>query len=109
MKQFSDKDGIYKLGESALENWELIDKAKHNNYFFHLSSFPSGYVILETKTPTLEILMKAALLCKNGTKYRYLKDIKVDYCLCNNVIKSDKLGEVIFISNRKVKQLKDLT
>jgi len=111
MKKFSDKDGIYKLGESMTENWKLLDEAKQDAYFFHLSSFPSGYVILETKTPTptLEILRKAALLCKNGTKYRYLKDIKVDYCLCNNVTKSDKVGEVIFISNRKVKQLKDLT
>ena len=107
MKQFSDKGGTYKLGESMTENWELLDEAKQDTYFFHLSSFPSGYVILEPiGVPTIEILINAALLCKKGTKYRHLKDIKVDYCLCNNVTKSDKVGEVIFISNRKVKHLK---
>ena len=107
MKKFSDKDGIYKLGESMTENWELLDISDPDNYFFHLTSFPSGYVIWEpTGIPTIESLMKAALLCKKGTKYRNLKDIKVDYCLCNNVTKSDKVGEVIFISNRKVKQVK---
>lgn len=108
MKIYSDNYGIYKLGENKRENWELLDEAKEDDYFFHLSSFSSGYLILEliNKDLELETIKKAALICKNGTKYRYINDIKIDYCLCGNVSKTENVGEVTFISNRKVKQVK---
>ena len=47
-----------------------------------------------------------ALLCKNNTKYRNVPNIKVDYCRCSNLIKGDKVGEVIFKSKRQVTQIK---
>ena len=35
-----------------------------------------------------------------------IKNIKVDYTLCNNIIKREKFGEIIYKSNKKVKQIK---
>ena len=73
-----------------------------NHYiFFHLSSYPSCYVILEYKDSDLTpfMIQTAAHLCKNGTKYRTLKNVKVDWCRCDNLKKTDKIGEVIFKSN----------
>ena len=96
-----------KLGQSARENWELLDKALSTHLFFHLSSFSSGYLIMECKEkPSPESIRKAAEICKNGTKYRNLKDLKVDYTQCSNVMKGDKLGEAEYKSWRKVKQIK---
>jgi len=54
------------------------------------------------------MIQTAAQLCKNGTKYRTLKNVKVDWCRCDNLEKTDKtdkVGEVIFKSNRKVQQV----
>lgn len=96
-----------KLGENALENWKLLSKANSKDVFFHLSSFPSGYVILECNGDVdTTTLRKVAEICKAGTKYRNLKDLNVDYCLCSNVTRGNKVGEAIYKSRRKVKQIK---
>lgn len=106
MKIFQINNITCKLGQSATENWSLLDQAKPEYIFFHLSSFPSGYVILEcTEEPNENILTEAAIICKNGTKYRNLKYLKVDYCRCDNLSKGDIVGMVKFKSMRKVKKI----
>jgi len=100
-------EDIYVLGENAQDNWNILNNANPENYFFHLSSFPSCYVILICEDqPTTEQIIKAAEICRNTTKYRNLRNIKVDYCPCSNVKKGNVVGEAIFVSNRKVKQIK---
>lgn len=101
-------DMVCKRGENALENWALLSAAGNKDIFFHLSSFPSGYVILEPGGEKADdaTLEAAAQLCKNGTKYHSLSNVKVDYCLCNNVVRGEKPGEAVFKSRRKVKQLR---
>lgn len=106
MKILNYDDYVCKLGENAKENWELLDNSSENNIFLHLSSFPSGYVIIDANHPTIDMIYIAALLCKNNTKYRNILNIKVDYCRCSNVIKGDIMGDVIFKSKRQVKQIK---
>jgi predicted ribosome quality control (RQC) complex YloA/Tae2 family protein len=106
MKTFLFENFECKLGENAIENWQLLDEAEGNHVFFHLSSFPSGYVILQTLNPTPVMLYTAARICKDGTKYRDVPNIKVDYCLCSNLRKGEKPGLVYFRSQRKVQQIK---
>ena len=107
MKVYNIKNITCKLGENAKENWEMLNRVKSYFLFFHLSSFSSGYLIMECEEkPVLDILLQAAELCKNGTKYRNLKNIKVDYTPCSNLTLGNQLGEVIYKSKRKVKQLK---
>ena len=108
MKEFQIQNINYKIGKNALENWHLIDISKKSYLFFHLSSFPSCYVILECADdyyPTLEIIKEVAKLCKDNTKYKNLKDIKVDYTLCDNVEKGEVVGEIFYKINRKVKHV----
>ena len=108
MKVITDNNGvIFRLGQNADENWELLDKASGDDIFFHLSKFPSCYVIMEKKKMdvTLDTYIIGAEFCKSGTKYRTLSNIKVDYCECENLIKGEKTGQVIFKSKRKVKTL----
>lgn len=98
---------LYILGENAQDNWNILEKADPNHYFFHLTSFPSPYVILLCEeTPSIEEITIAAQLCKGNTKYRNLKNLRVDYCPCSNVTKGDKTGEAVFHSVRKVKNIK---
>lgn len=99
------QDYTIKVGTNAKENWELLESASSHHYFFHLSSFPSGYVILEHDFEEIpeSVIVACAKICKAGTKYRNLKNLKVDYCQCSNVMKGDVVGEAVFKSNRRLK------
>lgn len=96
------------IGENKKDNWDLLDKIKNDEYyFFHLSSFSSPYVFAETVyLKDNEIIKKIAQLCINNTKYKNLKNIKVDYCKVKNLKKGPNTGQVIYISNRKVTKIK---
>lgn len=98
------------IGQTKHENWNILELSQKHHIFFHLTSFPSCYVILQydtenTENITDELLEKGAHICKNHTKYRNLKNIKIDYCRCDNLEKTENVGEVFFKSNRKVKQI----
>ena len=66
------------IGQNAQENWNIID---FNSGFIwlHLNSYPSCHVIIKDDNPSQEILMFAAELCKENTKYRNLRNLKVWY------------------------------
>tara|TARA_B100001250_G_scaffold374437_1_gene361269 strand:+ start:426 stop:755 length:330 start_codon:yes stop_codon:yes gene_type:complete len=95
------------VGQTAAENWLLIDKYKNDNYlWFHLSSFPSCHVFVENIDISNTDIIKIANICKENTKYRAAKNIKVDYTAMNNIKKGGDVGSVIFKSSRKVNTIK---
>lgn len=107
MKLFEFNGYTCYLGQTAKENWELLNKSCDKDLFFHLSSFPSGYVILKYNEKYMpEMLVVAAKICKNGTKYRNFRELKVDYCYCDNLNKGENIGEVYFKNRHKVNQIK---
>ena len=63
---------IFKIGKNSKENWELLNENK-NYLWFHLSAFPSCYVICCDENPTSEMIQFGTKLCKQNTKYRNLK------------------------------------
>lgn len=107
MKIIQHEEYILKLGQNAKENWEMLDDAAPDHIFFHLTMFPSGYVILECNgEPTPTMIREGAEICKESTRYRNLKNLKVDYCRCDNLEKGKEVGIVLFKSNRKVGEIK---
>ena len=106
MKEFVYNDVIFLRGENAIENWSMLDTEDENYYFFHLSSFPSCYVSMRCTEPTEDLFVYGSELCRDGTKYKNLKNLKVDICKFSNLIKGSKPGEVIFKSKRKVSVIK---
>ena len=95
-----------KIGQNAQENWNLIDGSQNDWYWFHLKSFPSSHVVLCCSNPTRESLIEAAKYCKQSTKYKNVPNIKISYCQIQNIRKSNKVGSITYISNRKVKEIK---
>tara|TARA_X000001036_G_C20586704_1_gene769045 strand:- start:274 stop:624 length:351 start_codon:yes stop_codon:yes gene_type:complete len=96
------------VGQNGQDNWDILDASKNENgyfWWFHLKSFPSSHVIVKVEKMTKELLVYAAELCKNSTKYKNLKKIYVNYTQCNNVIKDGPIGSVCFKSNRKIKSI----
>ena len=103
MKIIKIEDITCRVGGNAKDNWEILTNSKDTDLFFHLSSFSSPYVIAEVdEKPTNDIIKLIAMVCKQHTKYKHIKNVKVDYTPCSKVIKGDIVGQVIYNSNRKV-------
>ena len=108
MQIYTGEGYVIRLGKTAKENWTLLKNSEIHHYLFHLTSFPSGYVILahDFEEVAEEIIIECAKICKAGTKYRNMRALKVDYCKCSNVSKGSKVGEIWYRSNRRVKTIK---
>jgi len=94
------------LGETAKENWSIIDDSEGDFTWMHLNSFPSGHIIIQSDEINNDILFKAANLCKQNTKYRNVPNLKVCYTKVSNLIKGEKTGSVHYKSNRQVHTIK---
>jgi predicted ribosome quality control (RQC) complex YloA/Tae2 family protein len=92
----------YTVGKSAQNNWDLLDKAKGTDIWFHLDSFSSPYVILNTENaPNKNDILECAIACKSNSKFKNIPKLKIVYCPINNLTKGDKVGSVIIKSYRK--------
>lgn len=105
MKLLTIDDTNIKLGTNKKENWDML-KTNKKYTWMHLNSFPSGYIIIEKENPDKEMLEIAGNFCKENTKYKNMKDIKICYTTVDNLIKGEKMGEVCFKSKRKVNTIK---
>ena len=101
MKTIDFENSKIIIGQNAKENWDLLDN-NDNFLWFHLKSFPSCHVIILNENPDETTIQKAAELCKENTKYKSLKNIKVNYTSIKNIKKSKEIGSVEFKSNKKV-------
>ena len=71
-----------------------MDQAYKKNcdyIWFHLNSFPSGHVKIENENFNQEIILYAGEICKQHSKYKNLKDVKICYCKYGNVLKGEKI------------------
>ena len=109
---------LFEIGENAKENWEIFQKNKEENdkyIWFHLNSFPSGYVIMKTTMEELKneysckeldnIFYYAAVLTRENSKYTFLKDLKIVYTTLKKLKKGTKEGEVIISGKRNTIKL----
>ena len=99
-EEFNDTQII--IGQNAEENWNIINFGC-DFIWLHLNSFPSCHVIIKDNNPDEEVLNYAAQLCKDNTKFKNLKNVKVCYTKCNNLKKGPDVGSVIYKSKRQVK------
>jgi predicted ribosome quality control (RQC) complex YloA/Tae2 family protein len=95
------------VGGNSKENWALLDKAKPDDLFFHLSKLPSCYVILQ-QNGNLDpsILYECAKICLNNTKYKNMKGVYVDCTEIRNVRKSEDIGSIEYKNNKKINKIR---
>ena len=112
MKKETYKNIDFFIGENAQDNWNILDNAKkinENFIWFHLNSFPSSCVIMyqfiNDNSCNTELLNFGANLCKQNSKYKYLKDIKICYTTLNKLNKTNKIGEVTIVGKKKTIKL----
>ena len=92
------------IGQSASDNWRIIQKSSPDDIWFHNKSFPGCHVIIRDEEPDADRLMEAASICKSNSKYRF-KNMKISYTPVSNLLLGTAVGSVHFVSNRKVKHI----
>lgn len=110
-KILSDDNGVVFsciLGESAIDNWNILKHGSQKDIFFHLDNYPSCYVILKTygNNPSFNIIRLCAEWCKNETKYKNIPNIYIIYTELSNVLKGKKIGEVSFKNQKKLNRIR---
>ena len=81
---------VYKVGESAEENWALVAHANKNHYWVHIDSKPSAHVIVEMDMPIEAELYYAGELCL-GQTYKN-KPVPVKNVFVSTSVRNLKLG-----------------
>ncbi len=99
MKVFKLDDVIYRLGENAKENHQLIDDADKNDWWFHLDNHPSGHVVVDLGILNKTQIKYAATIVKEHSKLKYYKKVKVCYLQIKNLKKTKNPGEVKLLKN----------
>lgn len=99
-----EKQLIYVVGKNAPNNWEIYDNASKDAYIFHLVDYSSCYVICEDLI-CKDNIKKLALVCKLGTKYKNMKDIKVLYTKKSNTYKGQEVGSFIIRNPKFVNEI----
>jgi predicted ribosome quality control (RQC) complex YloA/Tae2 family protein len=88
------------IGENAEDNENIIINANEEDLWFHVSENPSPHVLAIIHNNCYDrkslryIAIQAALLCKQYSKYKSEKNVKIIYTKIKNVILTDKLGTV---------------
>lgn len=104
MKEYVNNTVIYRIGQNAQDNTQLIKDSMGDWHWFHLESFPSCHVVVCQSEVDNSIISQAANLVKENSKYKF-KNIVVSYCKINNLKHGSKDGSVTFVSNRQVKKI----
>lgn len=106
----------YYIGKSAKENWNLLDISKETNneyIWFHLNSFASPYIIMYATLKELDnidqsinsYLQFGAELCKQHSKFKFMKDIMIMYVPIKKLTNTEKIGEVYITGKSKLIKL----
>ena len=101
MIQGLDREITFYIGKTQNENFNVIDKGKPNDLWFHANGISSCHVVCEIpidiqKKDLSYIIKIGALLCKQNTnKLKTKKRVEFIYTACKNVQKTDIPGSVI--------------
>jgi predicted ribosome quality control (RQC) complex YloA/Tae2 family protein len=92
----------YKVGTCAQENHDIIDAADAEDLWFHISGCASCHVICKLpenvkldKKSIYKIAIQGAVICKQNSKYKSYKNVKIDYTKIKYVTKKEIPGSVI--------------
>ena len=117
---------VYKIGINAKNNFDLIDEADKDDIWFHLNNESSCHVIARLKNITYttrdddmpncydlnfdeldkkekqQIIKQGALLCKQYSRMKSMKNVEIMYTKIENVEKTDVIGSVLTRKNKVI-------
>jgi predicted ribosome quality control (RQC) complex YloA/Tae2 family protein len=108
MTEINFKNYKILIGRNQEENDILINNASPEDYWLHLSNYPSPHVIIQNPTKKKihnKVLKQAAYQLKIHSKYRKLKNIEIDITKIKHLQTTNKPGMVLItniIKNIKI-------
>jgi predicted ribosome quality control (RQC) complex YloA/Tae2 family protein len=93
---------IFRIGQNAKENHQLIDNADKDDWWFHLSEYSSCHCIVEKIDISKIEILYAATLVKDNSKYINSKKVKICYTQVKNIKKTKNPGEVMFLKQPNI-------
>jgi len=102
-------DITFVIGQNAAENFQIIDDSQPDDLWFHVAEFPSCHIVAKindimdniNRKDIKYIVKQGAILCKQHSKYKSVKNLDINYTEISNVQKTDIVGSVI-TSNTKI-------
>jgi predicted ribosome quality control (RQC) complex YloA/Tae2 family protein len=96
---YLDTTITYHVGQNALDNFNILDKARLDDIWFHLENTSSGHIICKineeyNKKELKYITVQGAVLCKQYSKRKSDKKVNIIYTRVKNVTKTNILGQV---------------
>lgn len=99
------KTSLFKVGKNAVDNWKLFKEASQKDWWFHLNSDSSPFVIVKIDKLSKEDIQQAASLVKDNSKRKGKGRVKVVYTQISNLKRGSEVGEVIIKSNKKCRYM----
>ena len=103
-----NREITFYIGQYKNENFDVIDKGEPDDLWFHANEISSCHVIAiipkDITRKDLKYIIKAgAMLCKKHTnKLKSLSEIEVIYTQVKNIEKTQYLGCVKVINQKKI-------
>lgn len=103
MKTYTLGTIIFKVGQNAQENWDLVRECLNEKeitnskefLWFHLDEFPSAHVVIENEEPSYEEINYACELVIQHSKHSKFSK-KIIYTKIKNLKLGSEIGSVIF-------------
>jgi predicted ribosome quality control (RQC) complex YloA/Tae2 family protein len=117
---------VYKIGINAKNNFEIIDESHKNDIWFHLKGTSSCHVVaclkntayttLNDEMPNFydiefdkldkkqkqQIIKQGALLCKQYSRMKSMKNVEIIYTKIEHVEKLDVIGSVLTYQEKTI-------
>jgi len=110
-EQINSDNNDYEItvGRNSKENWNQIDISDENDLWFHINDKPSCHVFIKKpiniKDYPRDVIIRAAQLCKEYSKYKNDNKVKIIYTTINNIKKAKELGSVYILNYKKLENI----
>lgn len=99
----------YVVGQNAQDNFDIIDSADPDDYWFHVQNEPSCHVICDLSKLSIPldkkqlryVLKQGSIICKQYSKHKSMPETTIVYTQIKNVAKTNIIGQVS-VANSKV-------
>ncbi len=103
-------DITFIIGQNAAENFQIIDDSQSDDLWFHVSEFPSCHVVAKindimdniNRKDMKYVVKQGAVLCKQYSKYKSVKNLDIIYTEISNVQKTSIIGSVITSNTKNI-------
>ena len=82
------------VGHSDQENWNLLQRAKPSDWWFHVNAGTGAYVVVHHPKPHADLVRTACRLAKQNSRSKSLHRVRIVYCPVHNLRKGERTGEV---------------